>query len=1143
MNKNFIHLRTHSSYSLAEGAIKISDLVGSAVKNQMPAIALTDSGNLFASLEFSMEAVKKGVQPIIGCLLKVKITEEQQHYYDQILLLAKDNCGYENLLWLVSNSFLSNSGETLPHIELSWLLEKNEGLIALTGGVQGTVGRYILAEQPLKAENFLLLLKKHFDDRLYIELMRHSLDAEIKTEPVFLELAFKHNIPLVATNDAFFVSPDMHEAHEILLCIADGEYIVSDTRRKSTKQHYFKSSAEMSTLFADIPEAIENTMVIAKRCYVKANESPIMFPRYEVVLGKDEEEEIRILAKQGLDKRIADLDYEIDLQEYYNRLEFELDVIIRMRFPGYFLIVSDFIKWSKRNDIPVGPGRGSGAGSIVAWSLEITDLDPLRFGLLFERFLNPERVSMPDFDIDFCQDRREEVIQYVRQKYGHNRVANIITFGKLQARAVIRDVGRVLQMPYSQVDRISKLVPFNPVSPVTLSAAIEMEPQLKQAKDSDEEISHLLDIALKLEGLNRHASTHAAGIVIGNQDLIKNIPLYKDPKSGGLVVQYSMKYAEAAGLIKFDFLGLKTLTVIANCSKYIREFAPDFNINKIALDDPETYRMLSRGESVGVFQFESAGMRDALRKLRPDEFEDLIALGALYRPGPMDNIPTYIACKHGLLEPDYLHPSLEPTLKKTFGVIIYQEQVMEIAQVLAGYSLGAADLLRRAMGKKIVEEMDAQRNLFVSGAIAKGIDGHRASTIFDLVAKFAGYGFNKSHAVAYALISYQTAYLKANYPVEMLVALINSEIDDTDKISHFIQEAKKLDIPILAPDINQSLAYFSIARDKNNCKAIRYGLAGLKNVGLQAMELVCQEREKNGRYNDVFNFAARCDQKVLNKRQLENLIKAGAFDQLNNNRKQLFDSLEIICKHGIKSNKTQDSQQLSLFDIMDLEVESVHHQLVDTVNWNNDELLENESNALGFYLSAHPLDLYTRVFSKYNILSITHVLNELPEGIAKIKMAAIPISVRTRVSPKGRYVSVLMSDATGNFEISIFDDDLIERNRDYLYSKTPLIFNVDVRKDAGGARLLANQITKLENFMAMQRLRWIIEIDQPKSVEYVKRWLNKEARALGKIEVILRVHVGEDVVDIELPDDYQPNLTRYNEKNLPEGVISITQIV
>ncbi len=1142
----FVHLRVHSSYSLAEGAIKIPDLISASAKNKMPAVALTDSNNLFAALEFSIEATKKGIQPIIGAVLKLAFKHPVSDIilYDSIVLIAKDKNGYKNLLWLVSNSILLAKNEQEQHLTWDWLVKHNQGLIVLTGGIYGTVGRLLLIDDRLAAEQYLLELKQIFGDRLYIELMRHGLVYENKAEPLFIELALKHNIPLVATNDVYFLTEDMHEAHEVLLCIADGKYISESSRKKSTKEHYFKSVQQMIRLFSDIPEAIENTIVIAKRCAVKAEESPPMFPKYDVTIGKDEQDELQILAKQGLDIRLSAIQElsELEKQIYYDRLVYELDVIIGMQFAGYFLIVSDFIRWSKRNSIPVGPGRGSGAGSIVAWSLEITDIDSIKFGLLFERFLNPDRVSMPDFDIDFCQERRDEVIDYVKKKYGVSKVAQIITFGKLQARAVIRDVGRVLQMPYSQVDRISKMVPFNPVTSVTLAQAIAMEPQLKQARENDEEIAHLLDIALKLEGLNRHASTHAAGIVIANQDLIEFVPLYSDLKSDMLVTQYSMKYAEAAGLIKFDFLGLKTLTVLANCTKLIKQRVPDFTLNNIPLNDLPTFSMLSRGESVGVFQFESAGMRDSLRKLKPDAFEDLIALGALYRPGPMDNIPTYIGCKHGVLKPDYLHPSLETILKQTFGVIIYQEQVMEIARVLAGYTLGTADLLRRAMGKKIKEEMDAQRTLFITGAVNNGVEQQQAAFIFDLVAKFAGYGFNKSHAVSYALISYQTAYLKANFAVEMLVALLNTERNDTDKINLFIQEAKNLGIKVVMPNINLSFPHFTIHYSKEGIGAIIYGLASIKNVGLNAMQQICDNRDEQGLFEDIFDFAARCDQKFMNKRQLENLIKSGVFDSLNSNRKQLFDSIDILSKYNSSINQDKDTKQISFFSSMaDCAMER-SPGLIKTDNWSSSELLEHECNALGFYLSAHPLDIYSKLFAKNNIVNITYILHELVDGISKVKIAAVPINVRTRVSPRGRYVSVLMSDPTGTFELSIFDDELLEKNRDALYAKTPLFIIADVRKDAGGARLMANTISRLEQYIIKQRIHWLIEINNTKVIETVKQWLISDNNGVNNGSITLRIHVDQNIVDMKLPDTYYPNLSNFSNNNLPEGILSISQI-
>ncbi|MCB2081063.1 MAG: DNA polymerase III subunit alpha, partial [Rickettsiales bacterium] len=771
----FIHLRTHSAYSLSRGAIPVKGLVKLCVEHGMPAVALTDSGNLFGSLEFSLAALDVGVQPIIGCV--VNLREASESPWEQkspppapMVLLAKDDTGYHHLLKLVSQSYLQGIYQGVPTLTLDTFKGASEGLIAFTGGAEGVLGQHLLARQPERAMEVLEVLKSYFPERLYIELMRHGREVEVQTEPALLEMAYAHGLPLVATNDVHFATPGMAEAHRVLTCIAEGSYISEGAHPYFTPEHYFKSAEEMQALFSDIPEAIANTVQIAQRCAVMSHPRKPMLPGFATGEGRDEAAELRVQAEAGLKERLEEAAYTEDMnaatreeiaKPYFERLQFELDTIVNMQFPGYFLIVSDFIRWSKQHGIPVGPGRGSGAGSVVAWSLQITDLDPLRFGLLFERFLNPERISMPDFDIDFCQERRDEVIQYVRDKYGADKVAQIITFGKLQARAVLRDVGRVLQMPYKKVDGICKMIPFNPLAPVTLSQAIEMDKELQAERERDETVAHLLDIGLKLEGLYRHASTHAAGVVIADRPLDELIPLYSDPRSDMPVTQYSMKYAEMAGLVKFDFLGLKTLTLIDRACKLVRERVPEFDIRAIPLDDKPSYKLLSEGRTVGVFQMESAGMRDALRKMRPDTIEDIIALISLYRPGPMENIPTYIACKHGREKPDYLHPKLEPILKETFGVMIYQEQVMQIAQVLSGYSLGGADLLRRAMGKKIKEEMDAQRESFMQGAKKNHVDPKKAGEIFDLVAKFAGYGFNKSHSAAYGFIAFQTAYLKA----------------------------------------------------------------------------------------------------------------------------------------------------------------------------------------------------------------------------------------------------------------------------------------------------------------------------------------------------------------------------------------------
>ena len=810
----------------------VADLVLLAKTNKMPAVAICDSGNLFGALEFSSSCKKSGIQPIIACEVLINLEEEKvrnrshldtKNSLKKIVLIAKSEQGYLNLMALVSDSFVEKKDSLPEHINFAELKEKSSGLIVLSGGFEGFLSQLLATNQDKKAEEIALKFSQLFKDDFYIEISRHQNPFEDKIEKKLIELAHKTNIGLVATNDNYFAESEMFEAQDILSCIGTGRYFTETNRKKLTPEHYFKSSKEMEELFADLPEAIENTTNIAKKCHIMAFERPPTLPKFPTIENLSEAEQLSIEARSGLNERLK-IKFELEeiypenqsqiVKEYNERLDYELKIINQMNFSGYFLIVSDFIIWSKKNDIPVGPGRGSGAGSIVAWSLQITDLDPIRFGLLFERFLNPERVSMPDFDIDFCQARRDEVIDYVQQKYGKEMVAQIITFGKLQAKAVLKDVGRVLQMPYNQVDRICKLIPFNAIEAVTLVKAIEMDKDLQSAIEQDHQIQKLVSICLKLEGLNRHASTHAAGVVIGDKPLKEICALYLDDKSGSMpAVGYSMKYAEAAGLVKFDFLGLKTLTVISKTVKLVNEIRGlNLDINKIKLDDKLTFEMLADGDSIGVFQIESSGMRSMLRQMQADKLEDIIALISLYRPGPMENIPTYIRRKLGQEEIAYPHQLLEPTLKETYGVIVYQEQVMEIAKVLAGYSLGAADILRRAMGKKIKAEMDIQREIFVKGAIKSGVTEKQAGEIFDLVDKFAGYGFNKSHAAAYALISYQTAYLKANFPVEFLTASINLEIDNSDKINIFLQVAKDHGIKILPPDINKSGAMFEVEK-------------------------------------------------------------------------------------------------------------------------------------------------------------------------------------------------------------------------------------------------------------------------------------------------------------------------------------------
>src|SRR3984893_847356 len=887
----FVHLHVHSAYSLLKGSIKIAKLGELAKADRQPALALTDTDNMFGALEFSDKMAGYCIQPIIGCELAVDFGDQDPNARNapaavpsRIVLLAARERGYRSLMRLNSRAFLETPVHQAPHIKFEWLEGDAEDLIVLTGGPDGPISLAVAADHAALAATRCDRLASLFGDRLYIELQRHGLEKERRVEAGLIDLAYTKGLPLVATNEPYLATTDDYEAHDALLCIAGGRLIAETDREQLTSDHRFKTRAEMAVLFADIPEALASTVEIAERCSFRPMTRKPILPRFTVGAASDaasdEATELRRQAEEGLAGRldVHGVSQGMTEEDYRARLAFEIDVINRMNYAGYFLIVSDFIKWAKAQDIPVGPGRGSGAGSLVAWALPITDLDPIRFGLLFERFLNPERVSMPDFDIDFCQDRRGEVIDYVQARYGRDQVGQIITFGTLQARGVLRDVGRVLEMSYGQVDKLTKLVPNNPAAPVTLKRAIDEEPRLQAARDAEPVVRRVFDIAMQLEGLHRHASTHAAGIVIGDRPLAQLVPMYRDPKSNLPVTQFNMKWVEQAGLVKFDFLGLKTLTVLDVAVKLLKRRGIALDLARLPLDDAKSYAMLAKGDVVGVFEVESQGMRRALVDMRPDRFEDIIALVALYRPGPMANIPTYCARKHGDEEPEYLHPMLEPILKETFGVIIYQEQVMQIAQVMAGYSLGEADLLRRAMGKKIRSEMEKQREGFVAGSVRNGVPRAQAETIFELLAKFADYGFTKSHAAAYALVSYHTAFMKAHYPVEFLAASMTLDLNNTDKLSEFRAEAQRLGIKVEAPSINRSGASFEVSEG-----TIYYALAGLKGVGGQAVDLIVEAR-RDGLFTSLADFAARVNPRAINKRVIESLAAARAVDALGTNR-------------------------------------------------------------------------------------------------------------------------------------------------------------------------------------------------------------------------------------------------------------------
>ncbi|HLO75293.1 MAG TPA: DNA polymerase III subunit alpha [Magnetospirillum sp.] len=1152
IHSDFVHLRVHTAYSLSEGAIKIKQLVKLCEKMAMPAVGIADTGNLFGALEFSTSCADAGVQPIIGCQLALRREGEapskdgRRPEPDWIVLLCQSETGYANLMKLVSRAYLETASGETPQISFRDLETLSAGLILLTGAMIGPVNRLLTEGQNEKAEIALARLAQAFPGRLYVELQRHGLEAEDRIEPALVNLAYKHDLPLVATNEPYFADRGMYEAHDALICIAEGAYVAQDERRRLTPEHYFKSPAEMRELFADLPEACDNTLVVARRtAYMVTKRKPLLPPFH--MDGMTEPEVLRKKCWEGLEMRLEKHVFQPGMTEeerehaakpYRERIEYEIGIIEQMGFPGYFLIVSDFIQWSKAHDIPVGPGRGSGAGSAVAWALTITDLDPLRFGLLFERFLNPERVSMPDFDIDFCQDRREETIKYVQKKYGYDHVAQIITFGKLQARAVLRDVGRVLQMPYGQVDRISKMVPNNPANPVTLEQALEIEPLLKEARESDETVRHLIDIAMKLEGLYRHASTHAAGVVIGDRPLEQLVALYRDPRSDMPVTQFNMKWVESTGLIKFDFLGLKTLTVMVTAVKHIKKSKGiDVDLSALPLDDQLTYELLTRGDTAGVFQLESAGMRDVLRKMHPNRLEDLIAVVALYRPGPMDQIPRYIACKHGREEPDYMHPLLEPILKETFGIMVYQEQVMQLAQVLAGYSLGGADLLRRAMGKKIREEMEAQRKLFVDGAAARGVNPEQASTIFDKVAKFAEYGFNKSHAAAYALIAYQTAWLKANHPAEFMAATMTYEMSNTDKLNSSRQELDRLKIKLLPPDINKSRPDFSVEKLADGSLAVRYALAALKNVGEGACRQIVEERDRNGPYKDLFDFARRLDTKQLNRRQMENMVRAGVFDSLEKNRGKVFKNCEPLLRYGAAEAQQRDSSQMSLLggNI------APAPKLENAADWSPHEKLSQEFDAIGFYLSAHPLDAFSKSLKRLGVIKIAELPGHLQAGgKGRVKLAGSLLAKQERTSAKGsRYAFLTLSDSSGMFEVTVFSETLAA-SRELLEAGGPLLLEVDAKLEDEQLRLTCQRIASLDQEAARAAAGLRIFVRDEAPLATLAQLVNKEGRGRNRILIVALMDKRE--VELAVERTIQLNPGFMNALRSVSGVVEVEEI-
>ena len=1142
----FIHLRTHTEHSLLEGAVPVKKLVGLCETQSMPAVAVTDTNNMFAALEFSVTAQAAGVQPIVGCQVSLAFDPagpgEKARPTAPVVLLAQNEAGYMNLMKLNSCLYIGKPGQ-LPQVTMDELARHATGLICLTGGADGPVGRHLQAGQPLKARVVLERLAACYADRLYVEVQRHpgeggrATEAERLSEQGLVELAYDLGLPLVATNDVYFPKAAMYEAHDALICIAEGAYVDQQApRRRLTPQHYFKTEAEMCALFADLPEALENTVEIARRCSYAAKKRKPILPKF----ADDEIEELRRQSFAGLRDRLAVISHAVSVDEYEKRLAFELGVIEQMGFPGYFLIVADFIQWAKKQGIPVGPGRGSGAGSLVAYALTITDLDPLRYNLLFERFLNPERVSMPDFDIDFCMDRREEVITYVQGKYGRDKVGQIITFGALLSKAAVRDVGRVLQMPYGQVDRLSKMIPLDGVKPVSITKALADEPRLREAA-KEEVVARLLDYGAQIEGLLRNASTHAAGVVIGDRPLDELVPLYQDPRSDMPATQFNMKWVEAAGLVKFDFLGLKTLTVIQNALDLLAERGVTVDIAMIPLDDAKSYELYASAKTVAVFQVESSGMMDALRRMKPTCIEDIVALVALYRPGPMENIPAYCEVKNGLRSLESIHPTIDHILRETQGIIVYQEQVMEIAQVMAGYSLGGADLLRRAMGKKIAEEMAKERPKFVVGAAkTHNVPAAKAGEVFDLLEKFANYGFNKSHAAAYAVVSYQTAWLKANHPVEFMAAVMNCDIHLTEKLASYVEEVRRgLSIAIVAPCINASLATFSVREG-----SIVYALGALKNVGVEAMRTIVAARGGQP-FVSLFDLARRVDLKRVGKRPLEMLARAGAFDVLDANRARVFDALDPLVAYSAAVHDARGSSQVSLFG--EAGADLPEPRLPGRDDWLSAERLAQEHMAIGFYLSGHPLDDYMGPLKRMKVETLATVTAKAQAGPLFTKMAGSVSTRRETKSARGsRMAFVGLSDPTGLYEVVIYEE-VLEASRALLEAGQLVVLSVKATADGDMLRLNATEVKAVDAVAAEaggSGLR--IHLDRAEAVQSVATLLARIAadggRGKGPVTICVPDPFTGREIDIALPKTWPVTPQVKGALRAVQGVVMVEEL-
>ena len=1098
-NQKFNHLKIHTQYSICEGAIKIENLKDFCKSKKIPCLGISDTSNLCGALEFSENISKVGTQPIVGT--QIYFTFEDTT--GLLPIIALNEKGYKRIIELSSKSYLENDALSEPHLNIMDLLIETDGVVLLSGSIQGLFGRLFQKGRFEEITKLYKNLSSKFNDRFYVEIQRHEDQNERAFEKFNLKQSSEIKIPIIATNEVYYLNSDMHEAHDALTCIGAKTYINEKDRIKYSNQHYFKSDKEMSSLFSDLPEALENNFNFPFRCSFRPQFSKPVLPNISSEKGGNADKILKNNSLEGLKEKFLkvfkiekkNLDKDKNFLEYKDRLDHELKIIIEMKYPSYFLIVSDYIKWAKNNDIPVGPGRGSGAGSLVAWCLSITDVDPIKFNLIFERFLNPDRISMPDFDIDFCEEKRDLVFEYLTTKY-KDSVAHIITFGKLKARMVIRDVGRVLGLPYGFVDSISKMIPFDPSRPQSLTECITNEPRLQKLVNEDPRVKKLIDLSLKLEGLNRNVATHAAGVVIADKKLTESVPLYKDVSANLLLpsTQFDMYSAENAGLIKFDFLGLKTLTVIDRTQKLINSKVKDFRIEDINFEDQKVFDLLSSGNTIGLFQVESAGMREALLQMKPNHIEDIIALVALYRPGPMSNIPVYNDCKHGRQTPDYLHPLLEDILKPTYGVIIYQEQVMQIAQKLSGFTAGEADILRRAMGKKKRAELEKQKQGFIAGAVKNGISKDVAASIFLKIEPFAEYGFNKSHAAAYAIISYQTAFLKTYYPKEFFAASMTMDLSNQNKLSEFYEELKRINIKVIRPDINKCFADFQF--DENN---FYYALGGIKSVGFEAVSNIIKERVKNGEFKSINNFLNRVNPKDINKLQLEGLVKAGAFDTLDNNRQALFNSIPNFI---LKTKNIHENKAANQIDLFESDEQQDNEIIISIEDWKFEERLSREFEAIGFFISDHPLNQFKEIFDDYNI--IDYIKFNSDDNIKHANIAATLLKITERKTARGNsYAVIKFTDLSSVFELFIFSD-ILELNREILIEGNSLIITLtkNISNDENRLkRVNVQKIASLKDLFNKPVLEVTFDIKSKGEIDKISNLLKKKGSTEVKINL------------------------------------------